>query len=634
VSEHDAGFEAVLEFLKESRGFDFTGYKRSSLMRRVARRTQALKLDGWPEYLDYLQVHQEEFTTLFNTVLINVTGFFRDQDSWLQLRSEVLPQILAGKKPSELIRVWCAGCATGEEAFSIAMLLADQLGPEEFRERVKIYATDVDDEALAVARQATYGEREIRTVPADFLERYFEPSGGRFVFAKDLRRSVIFGRNDLVQDAPISRVDLLTCRNTLMYLNAETQTRVLARFNFALNQTGVLFLGRAEMLLSQGQLFSPVDLKRRFFRKVPRAAPGLGVISGGNGTRGALRELLGADRLQSEALLTSPVATVVIAADGTVADVNQRAEALLGISTRDLGRPFLDLDVSYRPVELRPYVEEVRRERRPVWVREVEWARSPGEKLYLDLQVVPLISGDGQHDGAAVFANDVSRYRKLQDELEFANRQIETAYEELQSTVEELETTNEELQSTVEELETTNEELQSTNEELETMTEELQSTNDELQSINDELRERTDQLNDSNAFLESILRSLRSAVIVVDTDLAVRVWNRQSEDLWGVRPEEAIGQHLLNLDIGISTDGLRPLVRQVLSGADAVAELTLGAVNRRGRPVEVRVGASPLVYRAGQTAGAIVVMDLLERQGPGPAAETTENTENTETTEP
>ncbi|MFG1928403.1 CheR family methyltransferase [Cryptosporangium sp. NPDC048952] len=611
-------FEALLEFLKESRGFDFTGYKRSSLMRRVARRTQALGMEGWSDYLDYLQVHQDEYTILFNTVLINVTGFFRDSDSWLQLRSEVIPQLISSKKPSEAIRVWCAGCATGEEAYSIAMLLAELLGPEEFRERVKIYATDVDDEALTVARQATYGEKEARAVPGDLLDRYFERAGTRYVFAKDLRRSVIFGRNDLVQDAPISRVDLLTCRNTLMYLNAETQSRVLARFNFALNDTGVLFLGKAEMLLSHGQLFTPLDLKRRFFRKASRAVPELGVITSAGAGKIALRELLGADRLQTEALLTAPVAAVVVTNDGTVAGVNQRAEALFGVSPRDVGRPFLDLDASYRPVELRPYLEEVRRERRPVWIRDVEWTRSPGEKLCLDFQVVPLITGDGQHSGAAVFASDVTRYRKLQDELEFANRQIETAYEELQSTVEELETTNEELQSTVEELETTNEELQSTNEELETMNEELQSTNDELQSINDELRERTDQLNDANAFLESILRSLRSAVIVVDTDLVVRVWNRQSEDLWGLRPEEAVGQHLLNLDIGISTDRLRPVVRQVLAGGEPTGstELTIDAINRRGRPVEVRVGASPLVYSAGQVAGAIVVMDQMSVPSP------------------
>jgi two-component system CheB/CheR fusion protein len=611
VTDDDPQFEALLEFLKESRGFDFTGYKRPSLIRRVARRTQAIGLNGWAEYLDYLQVHQDEYTTLFNTVLINVTGFFRDQDAWLQLREKHLPELIAAKKPSETIRVWCAGCATGEEAYSIAMLLAEILGPDEFRDRVKIYATDVDDEALAAARQATYGEKEIAPVPGDILERYFDRAGARFTVTKDIRRGVIFGRNDLVKDAPISRVDLLTCRNTLMYLNAETQSRVLARFNFALNDAGMLFLGKAEMLLSHGQLFTPVDLKRRFFRKVPRGITGFEVIAAAGGARSPERQPMGTDLLQAEAFLTAPVATIVVTGAGMVAGVNQRAEALLGASSRDVGRPFFDLDVSYRPVELRPYLEESRRERRPVWIRNVEWTRAPGDRSYLDLQVVPLVGGDGQHAGAALFASDITRYRKLQDELVYANRQIETAYEELQSTVEELETTNEELQSTVEELETTNEELQSTNEELETINEELQSTNDELQTINDELRERTDQFDDANAFLESIMRGLRSGIIVIDGELVVRGWNRRSEDLWGLRSEEVVGQHLLNLDIGVPTDRLRPLVRQVLAGGTAPDELTIDAINRRGRAVEVRVGASPLVDRSGQAAGAIVVMDQL-----------------------
>ena len=613
--DDDPEFEALIDFLKESRGFDFSGYKRSSLMRRIALRSQAVGLTNWTDYVDYLQVHQEEFTALFNTVLINVTGFFRDQDAWGHLRSELLPKLLAAKKPAEMIRVWCAGCATGEEAYTIAMVLTELLGPDEFRDRVKIYATDVDDEALAVARQASYGAKEIASIPPELLERYFERSGSRYILAKDLRRGVIFGRNDLVQDAPISRVDLLTCRNTLMYLNADTQAQILSRFNFALNDNGLLFLGKAEMLLSHSQLFTPIDLKRRFFRKVARPALPMGTLSASLGGRSNPLELAASGRLQAEALLSSPVATVVILEDGTVTGANQRAEALFGVTPRDVGRLVQDLDLFYRPVELRPYLDEVQRDRRAIWIRDVEWSRSAGERLYLDLQIMPLVSPDGKRLGAAIFGSDVSKYRKLQDELEFANRQIETAYEELQSTNEELETTNEELQSTIEELETTNEELQSTNEELETMNEELQSTNDELQTINDELRERTDQLNDANAFLESILRGSRNGVIVVDTELVVQAWNRQSEELWGLRPEEVVGQHLLNLDIGVPTEQLRPLIRQVIAGSDGPTELIMDAVNRRGRQVQIRVGASPLVSRAGQNAGAIVLMDQLESAG-------------------
>src|SRR5687767_13705810 len=224
-------------------------------------------IGSYSDYLDYLELHADEFTALFNTILINVTGFFRDPEAWGFLRTEVLPPLVAAKGSTETLRVWSAGCASGEEAYTLAILLAELLGPAEVRDRVKIYATDDDEEALTHARHGSYSEREIRGVPTDLLDRYFDLTGGRYVFRKDLRRSVIFGRNDLVQDAPISRIDLLVCRNTLMYLNAETQSRILSRFHFALGDGGILFLGKAEMLLSHGSLFLPIDLKRRVFYK-------------------------------------------------------------------------------------------------------------------------------------------------------------------------------------------------------------------------------------------------------------------------------------------------------------------------------------------------------------------------------
>src|SRR5262245_8234555 len=219
----DSSFEALLVHRKEARAFDFTGYKRSSLVRRVDRRLSQVGITEYQEYLDYLQVHPDEFTALFNTILINVTGFFRDQDAWDFLRQESLPALLAARRAEAPIRIWSAGCASGEEAYTLAITLAEIMGIDEFRDRVKIYATDVDDEGLIQARQGSYSDRAMAAVPPELVEKYFEKANGRYVFRKDLRRSVIFGRNDLVQDAPISRIDLLVCRNTLMYFNAETQ---------------------------------------------------------------------------------------------------------------------------------------------------------------------------------------------------------------------------------------------------------------------------------------------------------------------------------------------------------------------------------------------------------------------------
>nr|BFE77453.1 hypothetical protein GCM10020093_000540 [Planobispora longispora] len=254
--------------LKETRGFDFTGYKRTTLMRRIGRRLEALKLRDYEEYRDYLELEPEEFGLLFDSLLINVTSFFRDAAAWQTLREAVVPALLSTKGPGKAIRVWSAGCATGEEAYSLAMVLAGDLGMDEFRERVKIYATDLDEKALQVARTAVYTDRHLGEVPEAMRQTYFEPVEGGFAFRRDLRRQLIFGRNDLTRDAPISRVDLLLARNTLMYFNTETQLNIVRKFHFALGNPGYLFLGKAEMLLNHGDKFEPVDLRMRLFRKV------------------------------------------------------------------------------------------------------------------------------------------------------------------------------------------------------------------------------------------------------------------------------------------------------------------------------------------------------------------------------
>ncbi|MGY1637619.1 CheR family methyltransferase [Geodermatophilus sp. SYSU D00742] len=607
----DPDFEALLVYLRERRGFDFTGYKRPSLVRRVRRRMAEVGIDSIADYQDHLEVHPDEFTPLFNTILINVTGFFRDRSAWDHLREDLLPALLASAGPA--IRVWSAGCASGQEAYSVAILLAEALGPDEFRKRVKIYATDVDEDALAYARQALFTEGEVAGLTPAQVRDHFTQEGTRYAFRKDLRRSVVFGRNDLVQDAPISHVDLLLCRNTLMYFTAETQARILGRLHYALTPGGLLFLGKAEMLLSHNQLFAPVDLTRRFFRKreggpvLERRAvppPLQPATDDGNGN---------VARLRHEALLSGPAAQIALDAEGRLAVVNHQAERVFGVDQRDIGRPFQDLEISYRPVELRASIAEATQTRRPLWLRGVERPRPGQDPTLYDIQVVPILREDGESLGTTVVFDDVTRYRLLQRELEVTNRQLETAYEELQSTNEELETTNEELQSTVEELETTNEELQSTNEELETMNEELQSMNDELHSTNEELRASTEEVIAVNRFMQGVLSSFRAGVAVVDPDLRVLVWNAAAEDLWGLRQDEVQGRYVLDLDVGLPVSRLHPLLRRTAApDGDEHDTVEVDAVNRRGRPIRVRVTVSAFWQAAGDRAGAVVLMDPVE----------------------
>jgi two-component system, chemotaxis family, CheB/CheR fusion protein len=609
--ELEQEFEALLLFLKQNRGFDFTAYKRTSLMRRVTVRMQMVGAAGFANYQDYLEVVPEEFTRLFNTILINVTTFFRDPQVWEYLASNVLPELAAAADSNEPIRVWSAGCASGEEAYSTAILLGERLGLDQFRDRVKIYATDVDDDALNQARQAVYSGRGLENVAPELVAKYFDRHEDRFTVSKDLRRAVIFGRHDLIQDAPISRINLLLCRNVLMYFNADAQGKIVARFHFALAPGGVLCVGKAETLLNHVANFRTLDAKRRVFAKVERF-PAVERLAG------TIGHAPGADpspddvRLREAAAEVGPMAQLVLDRQGTVVHANQHLRTMFGLSSRDVGRPLKDLELSYRPFELRSALEQAFAEGRAVGMSDGRWGGVGGQEIYLDLLVVPLSDGAGGFGGATLFFSDVTRQRRLQDEVQRAHQELQTALEELQSTNEELETTNEELQSTVEELETTNEELQSTNEELETMNEELQSTNEELQSLNDEARERTDRMADLNAFLESILRGLRSAVVVVDRDLHVRQWNHHAEEMWGLRADEVLQRNFLNLDSGLPVEQLRAPIRACLQGESEHLQVLVEATNRRGRSIRVRVTCTPLTAGLPEVRGVILLLDEVE----------------------
>jgi two-component system, chemotaxis family, CheB/CheR fusion protein len=607
----DEDFETLLSYIKRNRGFDFTGYKRPSLMRRVRRRMESVHVESFGEYLDYVQTHEDEFAELFNTILINVTAFFRDPAPWEYVGEHIVPQIAERKERGSQIRVWSTGCATGEEAYTIAMVFAERLGERTLSERVKIYATDIDDGALVHGRHGIYTPKDLEPVPDELREKYFEQYDGGFAFRRDLRRSVIFGRHNLIEDPPISHIDFLVARNTLMYLSPEKQSSILGKFHFALTDSGFLFLGKSELMLTRSNLFVPVDLKRRVFAPVshsepvrlPRSTAG---DSSGDSEKESTEGAIGDAGFES-----APLAQMVVDPDGMLALANLQARRLFGIDYGDLGNAFSDLDVSFRPAELRSKIEESRREARLVHLRDVQWGRDD-ETRYLEVHIAPVVGRAGESLGTSVTFSDVTRFRELTTVLEKTNYELETAYEELQATTEELETMNEELQSTNEELETTNEELQSTNEELETMNEELQSTNEEMETMNDEFRSRTDELAEQASFLASVLTSLHSAVVVVDRELSVLVWNESAAELWGLREDEVRGAHFLNLDIGLPVEQLSKPIRACAETGEG-QEVTLDATNRRGKPIRCTIVCAPLRGPIGEIDGVILVMDATER---------------------
>ena len=540
MSEPDPGFEHLLEFVRDQRGFDYTGYRRPTLMRRFEKRMQEVGADDWDAYRTYLDQHSEEFAELFNTILINVTGFFRDREAWGIVAEQVIPRLLE-ERGDNPIRVWSAGCSSGEEPYTVAILLAEALGDEGFRRHVKIYATDIDEDALAEAREASYTTKQLEKVPPDLRERYFQQSNHGFVFRNDLRRAVIFGRNDLHRDPPISRVDLLLSRNTLMYFGPELQQRILANFYFALKRGGFLIVGKAEALQSGRNFFVPYDLKRRIFVKDGSIDPAFRM------PRLPVQALeQGQPREMGEAAFErAPVAQVVLDDENRVVGINQAARTMFSLRHRDVGRQLQDLELSYRPLELRSLIDSVRSERNTVMERDVRWQKGNDDARTLDVEVSPLAVPGEHFAGVIVTFVDATEHRALEEDLERARRELETAYEELQSTVEELETTNEELQSTNEELDTAKEELQSANEELTTLNEELQNRNAQLSRANDDLL--------------NLLHSVQIPIVMLGNEGQIRRFTPAAERLLNLIPSD-VGRPIQNIRPNLDVPDLAGLV--------------------------------------------------------------------------
>jgi len=604
--QEDIFFESLLEYLGSSRGFDFTQFKRNTLRRRILKQMGDRGVTSFADYRDYLEVHPDEFQSLFNTILINVTAFFRDPHAWKYLQEELLPEMLNAKGKSEPIRCWSAGCASGEEAYTIAIILAELLGREEFKKRVKIYATDIDEEALAEARQAQYTAKQIEMIPPELRNKYFEPIGnGEFVFNPELRRMVVFGRHNLFKDAPISSIDLLICRNTLMYFNGEAQRFILQRFYFGLNSKGFLFLGKAEMLLTHGDLFTPINSQYRIFQCLSKNTDR-------ENTPRLFQPYISEDKvinqhwqLQELAFESALNAQIIVDQDGDLVRTNGSARNFFNVSLEDVGKPLYSLEVSHHPVELKPLIEQVYREKKALKIKDVSYQANDESEKYLDIQLNPLTQMDQNLIGVNITLTDVTESWALRNQVEQINRQLKAANEELK-------TSNIQLQATNEELETTNEEVQSSNEELETINEELQSTNNELQSVNEEVRLRTEEYNRANNFLNAILLSLRGAIIVIDRESNVLAWSAKSEEMWGLRADEVQNKPLFNLDFGLPLEQIREPIDNCLNHDQTQQDFVLSAFNRRGKTFDCRLSIDALWNINKEKFGAIIIMKEVE----------------------
>lgn len=630
--------ERICALLRARTGHDFSGYKEKTVARRVQRRMQVLQIDEVPDYIERLRKEPEELDALLQDLLIGVTNFFRDRQAFAALEREVIPALFAGKGSGDTVRVWIPGCSTGEEAYSIAMLLSEARPEEPDAPSLQIFASDIDEQSLQIARTGRFPATIAKDLTPARLERHFVREDGTYRVAADLREICLFSAHNLLRDAPFSKLDLVACRNLLIYLTPELQSRLIPLFHYALVEGGFLFLGSSENVTRHSRLFATVDKVHRIFRRRPqieRRLPEFPLTAPDGGGRRTPPPRAAAEHepLQSIAerqlLDRYAPAYVVISGEGELLLGSPRTGKYLELAP---GTPRMDVysmaRAGLRP-DLRAAVYKAANTGQVVLQKGITVGTNGGRQS-IDLVVQPIRPSAVQDPLYMVIFQDVGGITPTTEaetldsaeELENATlRQLEmelkATRERLQTTTEELESSNEELKSGNEELSSINEELQSANEELETSKEELQSINEELQTVNLELNARVEELSRAN----SLLDLLPVGILIIGDELggqirvnrygATLVGQRDSRALPGLRPL-AGSLRLFQAERELGRDE-HPLYRA--AHGEAVAGFEGEIARLDGSRVDVLISATPLFDEAGKVRGGIAaILDISERR--------------------
>jgi two-component system CheB/CheR fusion protein len=577
------GMTQILAALRARTGRDFSLYKKSTVVRRIERRMSQHDIEDMDVYARFIKEHPEEAQVLFKELLINVTSFFRDPEAFETLRKQILPELLGGKSEGWVFRVWVAGCATGEEAYSIAMLLREQMDEARAEIKVQIYATDLDEDAIAVARAGAFSPSIVQDVTPDRLRRFFVKEEAGYRIKKEIREMVVFAIQDVIKDPPFTRLDLLACRNLMIYLEPEAQERLLKSFHYAIRPGGVLFLSPSESTGHQSDLFKPIDRKWKLFRVVPSdasvrsamaSAPPWEAKGEGEPARKAraahladLTSLALAQSFAPPSVVTDPTGSILYV-HGDTGKYLRPAPGHATLNVIDLARPELraELRAAFRdagqrgapgvtrdvPIKVDGTLQTIELKIRPLGAKEgsdlllvsFQGAR-PGERPTTARKAgAPRPSGQGQ-------------VKQLEHALASSKHLLRTTVEEQQASTEELKSMNEELQST-------NEELQSTNEELETSKEELQSVNEELVTVNAELQAKIEQLAGMQNDMRNLLDNVNVGTLFLDVHLMIRRFTRDAVKVFRLVPSD-VGRPLADIKSDLEDEGL-------LAGAQGVLD--------------------------------------------------------------
>jgi two-component system CheB/CheR fusion protein len=572
--EGKSEFGKIFSLLRARTGSDFSAYKRGTIERRVRRRMVLRKVSKLADYIKLLQANPDEVTALYEDLLINVTEFFRDPKTFEILKTDVFPKLLQGRASGEPIRIWVAGCSTGEEAYSIAMLLVDFLAEHEADNPVQMFGTDISEIAINRARAGFYTESAVAKIPDGFLQRFLTKVGHGYRIGKRIRDLCVFARQDLTKDPPFSRVDLLSCRNLLIYLDGDLQNKVAPIFHYALKPDGYLLLGNAESMGSSS-LFAAVDKNHRIYKKRQVSdAPALHLpirnlraddpVSAVHGEPWAENEVQReADRIVVAKY--GPAGVVIndqmeiIQFRGNMSPYLQPAAGVASLNLLKMAREEILPDLRAGIDIARRGTGAVRREGlRNVSLQIVPIDRPPDrERLFLVLfetiDSAPAEASVSPEGGEGEVAPEIAALR----------RELASAKEHLQVLMDERQASEEELRSANEEILSSNEELQSTNEELETSQEELQSTNEELTTVNDELQRRNLELSQLSNDLTNLLNSVNIPIVMLDNDLRIRHFTFTAERVMNLRATD-VGRPIMEIKSNLDIPDLDMLLARVV----------------------------------------------------------------------
>ncbi|MBV8399503.1 MAG: PAS domain-containing protein [Acetobacteraceae bacterium] len=559
----------IAAVLRDRTGHDFHNYKRNTFLRRVQRRMQVVEVDTIEAYFSILRARVDEAKELFNDLLIGVTQFFRDHREFEFLETRVIPQLFEGKTRNDHLRVWVLGCSTGEEAYSLAILLREQAAQRDVVPHMQIFATDIDGRALATGRVGRYPQTIAQDITPQRLARWFVKEDSTYCVVKELREMCVFSQHSLIKDAPFSKLDLISCRNLLIYLDIELQNRIIPLFHFALMPGGFLFLGNAENVSGNTKLFAPIDRGLRVFR---RRETGTRVLPDFPVTPGSHRPARPAspspprpferDLARHAARIVERYAPAYAVVDekSDVLHFSARAGRFIHPASGAASLNLLSLVHNDLRLELRSMLGKAAQENRAIQANGLPVGVN-GQRVTVDLAVEPIREDPTTarafviifKDGLALpGVDEVSpdapvlrdeQVRQLEVELRITRERLHTA-------VEEFETTNEELKASNEEYQSLNEELQSANEELETSKEEMQSINEELSTVNGELTHRVQELGRVNSDLKNLLESTQIATMFLSNELQVMNYTPAVTEIF----------HLIETDIGRPIGHIKPRI--------------------------------------------------------------------------